>query len=168
MNSWGDPDYSTLTQLTKTGYYTVDGTEINPAEGANNHINEGAFTYIQKQADGSYKYYLTLSINGYQDKSYCVIQAVADGPLGPYRKLTEEEIRECEAAINEKIRRSKQLKKEITEFINGIEDSLTRQVIFYRYIKGMTWGGVAYMTGGYNSEENVHKIAERYLKNHAG
>ena len=91
MNSWGDPDYSTLTQLTKTGYYTVDGTEINPAEGANNHINEGAFTYIQKQADGSYKYYLTLSINGYQDKSYCVIQAVADGPLGPYRKLTEEE-----------------------------------------------------------------------------
>lgn len=83
-----------------------------------------------------------------------------------YGKMTEEEIRECEAAINEKIRRSKQLKKEITEFINGIEDSLTRQVIFYRYIKGMTWGGVAYMTGGYNSEENVRKIAERYLKKH--
>ncbi|NMA67200.1 MAG: family 43 glycosylhydrolase [Clostridiaceae bacterium] len=91
MKSWGEPDYDTLTQLTKTGYYTVDGEEINPAEGKNNNINEGSFIYIHKKSDGTYRYILVLSINSYRDKSYCVIQAVADNPLGPYRKLTEEE-----------------------------------------------------------------------------
>lgn len=72
------------------------------------------------------------------------------------------EIRERE--LVEKVRRCKALKHEISEFINGIEDSLTRQIIYYRYAKCMTWRQVAYMTGGYNSDEGVRKIAERFLK----
>lgn len=41
--------------------------------------------------NGERKYYLALSINGYTDKSYSVVQAVGDSPLGPFRKLTQEE-----------------------------------------------------------------------------
>jgi hypothetical protein len=36
-------------------------------------------------------YYLTISINGYRDKSYSVIQAVSNSPLGPFRKLRNSE-----------------------------------------------------------------------------
>ena len=78
------------------------------------------------------------------------------------------EIAALKDLIYEKICREEKEVLRLMNYISGVEDSLTRQVIFYRYIKGMTWGGVAYMTGGYNSEENVRKIAERYLKKHAG
>lgn len=37
------------------------------------------------------KYYLTFSVNDYANSSYQVAQAVADGPLGDFRKLTAEE-----------------------------------------------------------------------------
>lgn len=91
MNSWTDPDYDSLTKLTKTGYYTVDGEEKTPYEGDSNNINEGPFLYESKQADGSYRYYLTMSINSYRNKTYSVVQAVADDPLGPFTKLKQED-----------------------------------------------------------------------------
>ncbi len=81
-----------------------------------------------------------------------------------YGKLSEVEIRKRELELERRIERSKQLKKEIVEFIDGIDDCLTRQIFTYRYIKCLSWGGVACMTGGYNSEDSVRKIAERYLK----
>lgn len=94
MNTWTDPDYSSLTRLTRTGYYTVDDTSdenIASYEGTGNAINEGPYIYESRQADGSYRYYLTLSINGWEDKTYSVIQAVGDSPLGPFTKLKEED-----------------------------------------------------------------------------
>lgn len=93
MNSWTEPDYSTLTRLTKTNYATVDGDERMPTdmESTNNGINEGPFIYETLQEDGSYRYYLTLSVNGYRDKSYTVLQAVSDSPLGPFTKLMKED-----------------------------------------------------------------------------
>ncbi len=94
MNTWTDPDYSSVTRLTRTGYYTVDDqSEENIAtyEGTNNYINEGPYIYESLQSDGSYRYYLTLSINGYTDKTYSVIQAVGNSPLGPFTKLKEED-----------------------------------------------------------------------------
>ena len=69
-----------------------------------------------------------------------------------------------EKEIVEKVRRCTALRDKINEFINSIDDSLTRQIIYYRYAKCMTWRQVAYMTGGYNTEEGVRKISERYLK----
>ena len=73
-------------------------------------------------------------------------------------------ILEREQEVLEKIKRCKALRNEINKFINSVEDSLTRQILYYRYGKCMTWKKVAYMTGGYNSEDNVRRIAERYLK----
>ena len=37
------------------------------------------------------KYYLSFSVNSYGTSDYQIGQAVADSPLGPFRKLTEEE-----------------------------------------------------------------------------
>lgn len=76
----------------------------------------------------------------------------------------ERMIEEYELRLVEKVRRCKKLRTKINEFIDGIEDSLTRQIFFYRYEKCMTWRRVAYMAGGCNSEDGVRKIAERYLK----
>ena len=75
----------------------------------------------------------------------------------------EKLVAEFETRLVEKVRRCKSLRKEISEFIDGIEDSLTRQIIYYRYEKCMNWRQVAYMTGGCNTEESVRKIAERYI-----
>ena len=77
---------------------------------------------------------------------------------------TPEYIRKREREIIEKIRRCSEAKDRANRFIDSIEDSLTRQIFHYRFVKNMTWKKVAFMTGGYNSEEGVRKIAERYLK----
>ena len=78
----------------------------------------------------------------------------------------EEEIKRPEMVIVEKIRRCTALKKRIDKFLDSVDDSLTRQIFYYRYVKCMSWKKVSYMTGGYNSEDGVRKIAERYLKAH--
>ncbi len=72
-------------------------------------------------------------------------------------------IAEQERRLVEKIRRCKSLKKEINEFIDGIEDSLMRQIMYYRYAKGMSWRKVAFMTGGGNTENGVRMAATRFL-----
>ncbi len=82
----------------------------------------------------------------------------------PWNKDGEKMIKEREQALVLKIRGCTQLKERIDKFINGIDDSLTRQIFHYRYVKCMSWRQVAYMTGGYCTEDCVRKIAERYLK----
>ncbi len=95
MENWLKPDLSTMTKLTYTTYYTMEDyekaragetVELVPYENSGNVINEGP-TMI-KHND---KYYLTLSVNNYSDNSYQVCQAVADSPMGPFRKLRSEE-----------------------------------------------------------------------------
>ena len=78
----------------------------------------------------------------------------------------EKIISERESEIVEKIRKCTLLRDKIKKFLEGIDDSLTRQIFYYRYDKCMTWRQVASMAGGYNTEESVRKIAERYLKKH--
>lgn len=86
MNSWTEPDYSTLARLSRYGYYEVDGSEEATYEKQDAHINEGAW-----MTEHNGKFYLTLSVNGYGTTFYKVVQAISDSPLGPFRKLTEEE-----------------------------------------------------------------------------
>ncbi len=82
------PDYSTLTQLTKSCYRTVyqpgDYTTAQPIcrdmdEGG---VNEGPFMTYH---DG--KYYLTYSRYGYGARAYDISQAISSSPLGPFEKL---------------------------------------------------------------------------------
>lgn len=82
------PDYSTLTQLTKSCYRTVyqpgDYTTAQPLcrdmdEGG---VNEGPFMTFH---DG--KYYLTYSRYGYGARAYDISMAVSDSPLGQFVKI---------------------------------------------------------------------------------
>ena len=77
-------------------------------------------------------------------------------------------IRRREKRIVEKIRKCSEIKERVMRFIDSIEDSLTRQVFYYWFVKSMPWKRVAYMTGGCNTEESVRKIAERYIKAQGG
>lgn len=91
MQDWETPIYEadSVWQLTKTGYTTVNGTELCDCEIEGNGTNEGPYVYARKQADNSYKYYLTISANGWDSKTYSVIQAVGDSPIGPFTKLQQ-------------------------------------------------------------------------------
>lgn len=86
MNSWAEPDYSTLTIIAKPGYSTPSAAEKDVPTEMNTSVNEAAWI-----TEHNGKYYLTYSTNSYKDKTYQVCQAVADSPLGEFRKLTEEE-----------------------------------------------------------------------------
>lgn len=88
MTDWMTPDYATLTRLTAPGYTTVERTEKLDYESTTPR-NEGGHMYVRKHEDGTATYYLTSSIDGLNE--YTVVQAVSDSPLGPFRKLTEEE-----------------------------------------------------------------------------
>lgn len=86
MNSWAEPDYSTLTIIAKPGYSTPSAAEKDVPNEMNTSVNEAAW-----MTEHNGKYYLTYSTNSYKDKTYQVCQAVADSPLGEFRKLTEKE-----------------------------------------------------------------------------
>ena len=95
MINWLRPDWSTATTLTYHGYYTVadwetaqkgESVEKVSYELETVSINEGP-TVTKHNG----KYYLTFSVNRYDDNTYQVAQAVSDSILGDYRKLTEEE-----------------------------------------------------------------------------
>lgn len=95
MENWLKPDWSTATVLTYAKYYTVEDwkaeqngqfVETVNYEERFNIINEGP---VMTAHNG--KYYLTFSVNSYNDFTYQVGQAISDSPLGPFRKLTEAE-----------------------------------------------------------------------------
>ena len=90
MIDWFTPDYSTLTIITIPGYNTVENG-INSAFGEGIRlteagVNEGPFMYYHNG-----KYYLTLSIFGYTDPSYQVIQAISTSPLGAFEKVSPDD-----------------------------------------------------------------------------
>lgn len=87
MEDWLTPKYNTLTRLTRAGQVTADeNSDTCLLETLGNLVNEGPWMNYRNG-----KYYLTLSINSFTDRSYQVIQAVADSPLGAFRKLQSSE-----------------------------------------------------------------------------
>ena len=58
-----------------------------------------------------------------------------------------------------------QLQRErIIEYINSIEDSLMRQIVFYRNVSCMNWRQVAAEVGGNNTEDGIRKLYDRFLE----
>ena len=95
MENWYSVDYSTVTLLTRVGYYTLEDyekeeageyVEKNEYELVGEEVNEGPEVI---EHDG--KYYLTFSVNGFYDASYSVMQSVGDSPLGPFTKLKDDQ-----------------------------------------------------------------------------
>ncbi len=81
-----------------------------------------------------------------------------------YGKRRERMIQRREEELIKKIRNCTDLRDRAKTFIEAIDDSLTRQVLYCRFSKCMTWQQVAFAVGGKNTSDSVRKIAERYLK----
>lgn len=56
-----------------------------------------------------------------------------------------------------------ELRDRAVEYVYGIPDSLTRQVVYYRCVSLFSWRRVAYEVGGNNTEESVRKIYTRFF-----
>lgn len=54
----------------------------------------------------------------------------------------------------------------LNAYIDGVEDSLTRQILTLRYVNGLSWQQVADSVGGGISSDGVRKIQQRYLSSH--
>ena len=86
-DSWtDDPKWETLTRLTSCRYTTAFGDVVSDTDVEEYLVNEGPFVYYQ---DGTY--FLTYSVGNYNNTTYSVCQAIADSPLGEFRKLSKEE-----------------------------------------------------------------------------
>lgn len=51
--------------------------------------------------------------------------------------------------------------KNLINYIESLEDSLMRQIIYYRCVKGFSWVWVAKKIGGPNTAESLRKTWER-------
>lgn len=70
------------------------------------------------------------------------------------------------ARLLERIAKLRQQKKEIEDFVYGIDDSLTRQIFEERYINGRSWKRVAIEVGGGNTADGVRMAHTRYMDTH--
>lgn len=87
-----------------------------------------------------------------------------DAEIREYRKASGE-LGDCEykEALEVKVAELMEMKRSAFEFVAGIQDSQTRQIVFLRFIKGLTWGQVALKVGGGNTSDGVRKRAVRYI-----
>lgn len=73
------------------------------------------------------------------------------------------DIVETEMIIRGRLAEIQQQRKKIMGYINSIDDSLIRQIIFYRYVSCMEWWEVAGSIGGNNTANGVRMACERFL-----
>ncbi len=56
------------------------------------------------------------------------------------------------------------MRVEIFEWVESIDDSLLRQVIILRHVNGLGWRQVAREIGGGNTAESIRKLHDRYFE----
>lgn len=85
----------------------------------------------------------------------------ATDPQAAYNRRAE--IRETKALISLKIEQCDIEYGRLMRYINGLEDSLLRQILTYRYVSGFNWVQVAMHIGGGNTADSVRKQHDRHL-----
>lgn len=70
-----------------------------------------------------------------------------------------------EEMVTEKLVRIQEERRRLMEYINGIEDSLTREIYTLRFVDGLSWQQVAASVGG-NTADSVKKTCYRYMRKH--
>lgn len=85
---------------------------------------------------------------GYSDKVGDYAVAMAD-----LKEIISERLEQCVVKL-----------REVEMYISNIDDSLTRQVMMYRFAYDMSWRDVAAQVGGGNTEDSVRKMCYRYLE----
>ena len=103
MFDWYTPDWDNAEIVAIDQYYTVEQWKEDRATGSTEHkgvsyettsCNEGPHVIYHESATqekGKGTYYLTFSVNNYENSNYRVATAIADSPMGPFRKLTAAE-----------------------------------------------------------------------------
>lgn len=61
-----------------------------------------------------------------------------------------------------------QLHDEVEEYINSVDDYLVKEILYHRYILGLSWVAVANRCGYLNGSEAFRKMAERYIEKNTG
>ena len=56
-----------------------------------------------------------------------------------------------------------QKRREIESYVDGIQDDQARHIFRLRFLRGLSWGEVAAIIGGGNTENSVKCICYRYL-----
>lgn len=74
------------------------------------------------------------------------------------------ELAALEAMIVAKKKRCIAEQLRLENYIQSIEESITRQVFTYRFINGLPWEQVAACIGGGNTQDSVKKCCYRYIK----
>ena len=71
---------------------------------------------------------------------------------------------ECRVILEARIAQSAVEYNRLMRYINGISDSLTRQIFTLRFVNGRSWNQVALHVGGGNTVAGLRKRVYRYLK----
>lgn len=67
--------------------------------------------------------------------------------------------------IEEKLSEIQTQRFNIITYINSIDDSLIRQIMYYRHVSCMSWVKVARYVGGKATPDSVRMAHDNYLKN---
>lgn len=73
------------------------------------------------------------------------------------------EIVDLKGIIEAKLQQCIYERNRLERYINGIDDSLVRQVFTYRFVNGLPWKQVAACIGGNNTEDSCRKLVSRYI-----
>ena len=89
----------------------------------------------------------------------------------PHGIATVDKVGDCAAEIDDlrgiiKAKHQQCLyeRNRLERYINEIPDSVTRQIVTYRFINGLSWAQVAACIGGGNTGDGCRKAVKRYLE----
>ena len=111
--------------------------------------------------------------NKKQELKKCFAADVVKGssPEFPYTKhsISVEGVKsdEISESLQREILELRKLKREIEDFVFGIEDRMIKNVLLYRYILGgkkKSWQEIAFIIGGNNSASAIRMVAKRYIE----
>lgn len=74
------------------------------------------------------------------------------------------EIASLKSLIYDKICREEKELLRLMNYISGVEDSLTRQILTARFVDNLNWVAIAVRVGGGNTSEMVRKRCYRFLR----
>ncbi len=83
---------------------------------------------------------------------------------GEFSAAKEKKIADLERELHEMCGKHRIMRKKVVDFVDSIEDSKTRQIFNYRYVRGMSWRAVASMLGHDSCGSAERKLASRYMK----